>query len=134
MGPVPFFHMSVLFKTGAPVWWPGLGAGRFTFGALRSDQADKLFSELLGPPSFFTCRFCSQPMHPFGAQAWGLESSHSGPFEPKRPIFKKRLMGPPPLFHMSVLFQTGAPFWWPGLGAGRLTFGTLRTDEAEQMF
>ena len=49
-------------------------------------------------------------------------------------IFKKMLKGPPPLFHMSVLFQTGAPFWWPGLGAGRLTFGTLRTDEAEQMF
>jgi hypothetical protein len=40
-------------------------------------------------------------------------------------------MGPPPFFHLSVLFKTGAPLLVVGLGAGKITFGTARADIAK---
>jgi hypothetical protein len=46
-------------------------------------------------------------------------------FEQVRPNTVFRAHATTPFFHMSVLFKTGVPFGWSGLGAAKLAFGAF---------
>jgi hypothetical protein len=124
-GATLFFHMSVLFTTDAPFWCSGLGAGKFTLGALRTEEADFQKKAHGATPPFSHVGYVSNWCPLLVARLGGWQVNIRNPSNRRGRTNVLGLMGPPPFFHMPVLFQIGAPLWWSGLGLGgfRLGFG-----------